>query len=81
MTRLYEYRALQVERNAEREAARVRYGAENVTWRTEILEYKRLLTTRPLLHRLFLGASVQSLGQWTGISKWSEKAQLLKIVN
>lgn len=65
----YEFRALQAERRAEREAAQARYGADEITWRVELLEYKRLLTTRPLLHRVFLGAAAQGLGQWTGISK------------
>jgi hypothetical protein len=65
----YEFRALQAERRAEREAARIRYGADDITWRVELLEYKRLLTTKPLLHRVFLGSAAQGLGQWTGISK------------
>ncbi|KFZ00912.1 hypothetical protein V500_00933 [Pseudogymnoascus sp. VKM F-4518 (FW-2643)] len=64
----YEFSALQAERRAEREAARERYGADDVTWRTELLEYKRLLTTKALLRRVFLGAAAQGLGQWTGIN-------------
>jgi hypothetical protein len=63
-----EFRALQAERLVEREAAKERYGAEDVTFRVTMLEYKRLLTTKPLLHRLMLGAGAQALQQWTGIN-------------
>lgn len=61
----YEFRSLQAERLVEVEAAKERYGAEDVTFRVTMLEYKRLLTTKPLLHRLMLGASAQGLQQWT----------------
>lgn len=64
----YEFRALQAERLVEREAAKERYGQEDVNFRVTMLEYKRLFTTRPLLHRLLLGAGAQALQQWTGIN-------------
>lgn len=62
----YEFRALQAERLVEREAAKERYGSEEVTFHVSLMEYKRLLTTKPLLHRLMLGAGAQALQQWTG---------------
>lgn len=64
----YEFRALLVERRSEKEAAIERYGTAQATWTTELLEYKRILSSRPLLRRLLLGAGVQALGQWTGIN-------------
>jgi hypothetical protein len=63
-----EFRALQAERLVEREAAKERYGVDEVNFRVTVLEYKRLLTTKPLLHRLMLGAGAQALQQWTGIN-------------
>jgi hypothetical protein len=62
----YEFRALQAERLVEREAAKERYGMNDVTIKVSFLEYKRLLTTRSLLHRLMIGAGAQALQQWTG---------------
>jgi len=64
----YEFRALQAERLVEREAAKERYGTEDVTFHVSLMEYKRLLTTRSLLHRLLIGAGAQALQQWTGIN-------------
>lgn len=64
----YEFRALQAERLVEVEAAKERYGMDKVTFRVTMLEYKRLFTTKPLLHRLMLGATAQGLQQWTGIN-------------
>jgi len=64
----YEFRALQAERLVEREAAKERYGMDEVTFKVSLLEYKRLFTTKPLLHRLMLGAAAQGLQQWTGIN-------------
>ena len=64
----YEFRALQAERLVMYEAAKERYGVDKVTFRVSCMEYKRLLTTRPLLHRLLLGAGAQALQQWTGIN-------------
>ncbi|OCF45135.1 galactose transporter [Kwoniella heveanensis CBS 569] len=64
----YEFRALQAERLVEQEAAKERYGQAEVNLRVNLLEYKRLLTTKPLLHRLMLGAGAQALQQWTGIN-------------
>ncbi|OWT36838.1 galactose transporter [Cryptococcus neoformans Bt1] len=64
----YEFRALQAERLVEREAAKERYGQEDVNFRVTMAEYKRLFTTKPLLHRLMLGAGCQTLQQWTGIN-------------
>jgi len=40
----------------------------DVTFKVSLWEYKRLLTTKPLLHRLMLGAGAQALQQWTGIN-------------
>lgn len=64
----YEFRSLQAERLVEREAAKERYGIDTVNLRVSLLEYKRLLTTKSLLHRLLIGASAQALQQWTGIN-------------
>ncbi|ORX34929.1 putative high-affinity glucose transporter of the major facilitator superfamily [Kockovaella imperatae] len=64
----YEFRALQAERLVEREAAKERYSTDDTNWRTSLKDYKRLFTTKPLLHRLMLGASAQGLQQWTGIN-------------
>ncbi|GMK54202.1 hypothetical protein CspeluHIS016_0107880 [Cutaneotrichosporon spelunceum] len=64
----YELRSLQAERLIEREAAKERYGIDTVNLRVSLLEYKRLLTTKPRLDSLFLGATVQALQQWTGIN-------------
>jgi len=64
----FEFRALQAERLVEREAAKERYGMNDVTFKVSVWEYKRLLTTKPLLHRLMLGAGAQALQQWTGIN-------------
>lgn len=64
----YEFRSLQAERLVEREAAKERYGMDEVTFKVSLLEYKRLFTTKALLHRLFIGASAQALQQWTGIN-------------
>lgn len=52
----------------ELEAAKERYGMNEVNFRVSVLEYKRLLTTKSLLHRLMLGAAAQGLQQWTGIN-------------
>ncbi|ODO09036.1 hypothetical protein I350_02634 [Cryptococcus amylolentus CBS 6273] len=64
----YEFRALQAERLVEREAAKERYGQDDVNFKVTMAEYKRLLTTKPLLRRLMLGAGAQALQQWTGIN-------------
>ncbi|KAE8542252.1 hypothetical protein D1P53_001738 [Cryptococcus gattii VGV] len=64
----YEFRALQAERLVEREAAKERYGQDDVNLRVTLLEYKRLFTTKALLHRLLLGAGCQTLQQWTGMN-------------
>ena len=57
----YEFRALQAERLVEREAAKERYGSDTVTWKTNLKDYKRLFTTKPLLRRLMIGATAQGL--------------------
>lgn len=64
----YEYRCLKVEAYTDRETSRIRYGTEKKSWRTEMLEYKRIFTTKVLLHRVGLGAGVQAFGQWSGES-------------
>lgn len=64
----YEFRSLQAERLVEREAAKERYGFDDVNFKVSVLEYKRLFTTKSLLHRLLIGASAQALQQWTGIN-------------
>ncbi|GLA86113.1 hypothetical protein AtubIFM56815_010364 [Aspergillus tubingensis] len=64
----YEYLSLKVGAYADRETSRLRYGTETKTWRTEVLEYKRIFTTNVLLHRVGLGAGVQAFGQWSGIN-------------
>ncbi|OQE26626.1 hypothetical protein PENSTE_c005G02485 [Penicillium steckii] len=64
----YEYRSLKVEAYADRETSRLRYGTEDKNWHTELLEYKRIFTTKVLLHRVGLGAGVQAFGQWSGIN-------------
>lgn len=63
-----EFLALQAERLVEREAAKERYGYNDVNFRVSLLEYKRLLTTKSLLYRLLVGAGAQALQQWTGIN-------------
>lgn len=62
----YEYLSLKVGAYTDRETSRLRYGTETKTWRTEVLEYKRIFTTNVLLHRVGLGAGVQAFGQWSG---------------
>ncbi|GKZ47726.1 hypothetical protein AbraIFM66951_011290 [Aspergillus brasiliensis] len=64
----YEYWSLKVGVYADRETSRVRYGTEKKNWRTEVSEYKRIFTTKVLLHRVGLGAGVQAFGQWSGIN-------------
>lgn len=63
-----EFLALQAERLVEREAAKERYGYDDVNFKVACLEYKRLLTTKSLLYRLLVGAGAQALQQWTGIN-------------
>ncbi|KAJ5719083.1 hypothetical protein N7493_007538 [Penicillium malachiteum] len=55
----YEYLSLKVEAYADRETSRLRYGTEEKSWRTEALEYKRIFTTKVLLHRVGLGAVIR----------------------
>lgn len=64
----YEFRALQAERLVEVEAAKERYGVAKPGFKTALLEYKRLVTTRPLLRRLMLACMAQGLQQWSGIN-------------
>ncbi|KAL1413322.1 hypothetical protein Q8F55_001081 [Vanrija albida] len=64
----YEFRALQAERLVEREIAKERYGYDDVNFKVSLGEYHRLLTSKPLLRRLLIGASAQALQQWTGIN-------------
>jgi hypothetical protein len=64
----YEFRTLQAERLVEQEAARERYGKNEVTLAVAFLEYRRLLTSKPLLKRLAIGALAQTCQQWTGIN-------------
>jgi sugar porter (SP) family MFS transporter len=64
----YEFLALQTEHRAESTLLRERYGVDSTNWRVELLEYRRLFTTKPLLRRLLLGAAAQGFGQWTGIN-------------
>lgn len=59
----YEFRALQAERLVEVEAAKERYGVAEPGLKTALLEYKRLLTTKPLLRRLMLACMAQGLQQ------------------
>lgn len=56
------------QRLTEKRAAQERYGVSDTTWRTSLGDYRRLLTTKPLLHRLMIGAGAQALQQWTGIN-------------
>jgi hypothetical protein len=62
----YEFLALKAEALAERENYCVRYGSGDKTWRNELREYRRILTTKKPLHRVGLGAAVQTFGQWSG---------------
>ncbi|KAJ5087533.1 hypothetical protein N7456_011149 [Penicillium angulare] len=64
----YEYLSLKVEAYADRETCKMRYGTDQKSWRTETLEYKRIFTTKVLLHRVSLGAGAQTFGQWSGIN-------------
>ncbi|KAL7420152.1 hypothetical protein Q5752_005118 [Cryptotrichosporon argae] len=65
---IYEFRALKAERLVERQAAQERYGIQDVNFKVTVREYKRLFTTKSLLHRLALGAATQAFQQWTGIN-------------
>jgi hypothetical protein len=62
----YEFLALKAEALAERENYRVRYGSGDKNWRNELREYRRILTNKKPLHRVGLGAAVQTFGQWSG---------------
>lgn len=64
----YEFRALQAEHRVQCEFLRERYGVDDTNWRVELLEYKRLFTTKSLLHRVLLGSAAQGFGQWAGIN-------------
>lgn len=64
----YEFRSLLAERQADRAAAQERYRSQDVTWRTKLLEYKRIFTNKTLLFRTSLGAIAQGLGQFSGIN-------------
>jgi len=73
----YEFRGLLAERLTEKEAAVERYGAEEVNWHVHLKEYKRLFTTKSLLHRLSIGAGAQFFQQWTGINGQPRSPQVL----
>lgn len=62
----YEYLSLNFGAYADRKTSPLRYGTEEKTWRTEVLEYKRIFTTKVPLHRVGLGVGVQAFGQWSG---------------
>lgn len=64
----YEFCALRAEHLVAREATRERYGVTEMNWRVELLEYRRMLTHKPLLRRVLLGSLAQAFGQWTGIN-------------
>jgi hypothetical protein len=53
---------------AQKEAAVERYGVAHRSFKIELLEYCRLLSTPSLLKRVGLGAAAQGIGQWTGIN-------------
>jgi hypothetical protein len=63
-----EYMALQAEQLVEEDYKLERYGPGHGSLYYAAKDYVRLLTTRSLLHRLFLGASAQALQQWSGES-------------
>lgn len=63
-----EYMALQAEQLVAEDEKHERYGAGQSEFYYAIQDYKRLLFTKSLLHRLFLGASAQALQQWSGIN-------------
>jgi len=63
-----EYMALQAEQLVQEDEKHERYGPGKSEFYYAIRDYKRLLTTKTLLHRLFLGASAQALQQWSGIN-------------
>lgn len=64
----YEFLALQTQRRSENQATLARYGKDESTFKTELMEYHRLFTTKSLLFRVSLGAAAQGFGQWTGIN-------------
>lgn len=63
-----EYMALQAERLVQEDEINERYGPGRSQYYYALQDYIRLLTTKSLLHRLFLGASAQALQQWSGIN-------------
>ena len=63
-----EYMALQAERLVQEDEINERYGPGRSQYYYALQDYIRLLTTKSLLHRLFLGASAQALQQWSGKS-------------
>ena len=63
-----EYLGLQAEQLTEEDEKIERYGAGRSEFYYSMKGYIRLVTTKSLLHRLFLGASAQALQQWSGIN-------------
>jgi hypothetical protein len=60
--------ALQAEQLVQEDEKLERYGPGHGEFYYAMRDYQRLLTTKTLLHRLFLGASAQALQQWSGIN-------------
>jgi MFS family permease len=64
----FEFKSLQAERMAEKIRAQEVHGQADENWRTALSDYRRIFTTKSLLHRLLVGAGAQMLQQWTGIN-------------
>lgn len=64
----YEFKALKAERMVDKETARIRYGEDMPRYKVELLEYKRIFTTKVLTQRLLLGVAINMLGQFSGIN-------------
>ena len=71
-----------MERLVEKEIAMERYGANELGFLVSVKEYKRLFTSKPLLHRLMIGAGTQAFQQWSGINgECKQHAECVSVAN
>ncbi|KAL1410519.1 hypothetical protein Q8F55_004532 [Vanrija albida] len=64
----YEFACLRAERLIQKDIAERRYGVSQITWREEMREYWRLVSTPGLRKRATFGPLVQAFGQFSGIN-------------
>lgn len=64
----YEFSCLKAERLIQKDVAERRYGVSKITWREEMREYWRLVSTPGLRKRATFGPLVQAFGQFSGIN-------------